>query len=603
MAQHSFTFQNADFDGVKDDLKAFMKTQTRFKDYDFEGSNLSVLLDVMSYNTFKNMYYYNMVGTEMWQDTAQLRQSVVSHAKELNYLPHSKTSARALVTFEFFPAGTPDLITIPKYYAVQTSVQGKTVKFLTNQTIVVPNQFGRYVSEPVEVFEGELVTEYFEITSNDNGSGSVEYASPIILQSENIDTSSLEISVKASLNDNMEQVYERRDTLYQLNNKSLIYFLRGYRAYQYEVEMGDGVFGKSLSTGNIVIARYRDTVGAEVNGAYMFNKTSNIDNVSSIDITTIEPANSGASAETTASIQRNSTKHFQRQGRTITPGDYEGFILENFPEAQAVIAYGGEQVRQYGKVFISIKPHGFKGLLTESLKKRIMNTLNLRNMTAEPVIVDPDYFHLNITGNVYYNPDRLLTNANQVKSDIINTLYSLNETMFYNFNIDVKQSVISTMVDNANSAITSSDLSFRLVKKWSPVLNSRRSIKFSFDNPLAADPTLYLFNNTQMPIVWTSEFTIRYDDVVTTVFAADDGLGALHLYSYNTAGVRFQVEKNVGTVNYKTGEVFLQTTVQGFLAPISIIARTSGRNLEILRQKFVVIEANDININLVQNTK
>ena len=342
-----------DFSSIKNNLKTYLKNQSQFSDYDFEGSNINVLLDVLSYNTYLNAFYLNQVGSEMFLDTAQLRESVVSHAKELNYLPRSRTSAKAYVNITVTPTGSPTTITIPKYYTLTTSVDSTTLNFHTYSDITISPVDGVYTAANVEIFEGNIVTEYFNVSAD---------TSSFILQSDNIDTNSIEVTVIESSTNSSNSAWQRSESLYGLGPSSNNYFLQGYADYKYQVVFGDGSLGRAPSVGNIIKVTYRDTLGDVGNGAYIFKKT-NFDNYTIINVATIAAAAEGSERESIESIKFNAPRYFTTQERGVTNTDFETLTRTRFPQLQAVSAFGGEDLvpPQYGKVAISVKPYGTTG--------------------------------------------------------------------------------------------------------------------------------------------------------------------------------------------------------------------------------------------------
>jgi len=294
------------FDGIKNNLKTFMKSKTQFKDYDFEGSNLNSLLDVLSYNTYMNAFYLNMIGSEMFLDSSQLRNSVVSHAKELNYTPRSRTSARAKVTFAINTGGdVPDNVVIPENYTLRSVVDGINMDFTTNENITINRTDVGYVSDPVYVYEGKIVQEFFNVD------GTARYT----LSSSNIDTNSIRVTVINSSSDSSNSIYTKADTLYGLTSNSEVYFIQGYNNDQYEIVFGDGISGKLLANGNIVKVKYRSTNGILGNKVVNFSTSGKVGDSSTYSVTATTNISSadGSERETIESMKLNAPRHFAAQ--------------------------------------------------------------------------------------------------------------------------------------------------------------------------------------------------------------------------------------------------------------------------------------------------
>jgi hypothetical protein len=366
-----------DADTLKSNFIQYLKTQDNFKDYEFSGSNLSVLIDLLVQNTMYNNHYLNMVGAEGFLDTAELRESIVSRAKELNYTPKSKTSARTTLTVTIRPTDVPLSITIPKGYKFTTTLNNQRFNFITTQNYVIQRSNNSYVLSGVEVFEGIPVVEYLDVLSTTSDSGITTYSSRFIMTSENIDTSSVEVYVTSG---STRTQYTKASSLFGLNPESEVFFVQGYSANQYEIVFGDGVLGKDLTTGDVVEIHYRDTIGTDANGIKAFSPSTTIAGYGDISIVTELPSYGGSDREPNDSIKFNAVRHFQVQERAVTESDYKNLILTNFPEIQAVSAYGGELTNRYGKVIVSLKPHN-SAIATTNLKNRIANFLNTKNIS------------------------------------------------------------------------------------------------------------------------------------------------------------------------------------------------------------------------------
>jgi len=412
MANTGFlSVSDASFDGIKNNLKTFMKSKTEFQDYDFEGSNLNAMIDVLSYNTYMNCFYLNMIGSEMFLDTVQMKDSAVSHAKELNYFPRSRTSAKALVTFTINTgAETPASVVIPENYMLRAKSDQTYLDFTTDEDIIVYNVNGVYSSGPVYIYEGKIVTEYF----------TVDTGAKFILQSENIDTNSLKVTVIKSDIDSSNSIFTYSDTILGIDSESEVYFIQGYKENQYEIIFGDGITGKKLTNGNIVKVKYRSTNAELGNRISNFSITQKLENIYNVTVSTNAIAVDGSEREDTESIKFYAPRHFTTQNRTVTKDDYINMIRNQFPQIKTVGVYGGEDAvpPQYGKVIITPIPYGTVPFVSSQLKKAIISYLSTKTLTTEPLIYDPEYLYLKIVTNVSFNPSLTTKSSTQLISDI-----------------------------------------------------------------------------------------------------------------------------------------------------------------------------------------
>lgn len=584
-----------DFDSYKASLKTFLKGQERFKDYDFEGSNLAVLVDLLAYNTFNNAHYLNMIGSEMFIDSAQLRQSIVSHAKELNYTPRSAISARATVQIEVIPNDDPIVITIPKHYGFRSTAGDSSIRFCTDQEVVIRRDAnGRYISDAFEIFEGQIVRETFNVGPVTDNNGVITYDQRFILQSENADISSIEVGMLIDSNDLEETAKNRAENLYGLDGKSQVFFLRGYLSNNYEIEFGDNVLGAAVAHGNIINVSYRDTVGTAGNGSYVFAKNGSIDGYSNISVTTLSPATGGADREVDASIKYNAVRHFQTQDRAVIEQDYEILIKQAFPEIQEVNVYGGERVANYGKVIIVLKPHNVDGVVSNQVKRRVLDFLKGKALVPESLIEDPEYFYLKVDGNVFYRPQATSDSINQVTSAAVNAIVDLNDSVLADFNTTVYQSTINTAIDESHPAIDGSDIKLSVIRKIYPAFGTSRQYEFTVDNPLYV-PIEGEYTSTDHWTVSTNVFKMIIDDVIWDVRVQDNGLGVLHLYQI-ADGSAARLPQSVGLVDYETGYVTFTVDVYSVAPSLDVTCALAGRSITVSLNKFISVASSDVNL-------
>lgn len=588
--------EQLDATSLKTSFVNYLKTQQAFSDVDFEGSNISALVDFLIQNVYYNSYYLNMVGAESFLDSAALRHSIVSRAKELNYVPRSRTSARAVVTVDITPGDSPDTITIPKGQVFTASLNNQQFNFVTDQSHVISNSSNTYSISDVTIYEGRLVTEYFTAAATVNSSGYTDYTSRFIIQSENLDTSSIEVYVTSN---SVRTQYTKADDLYSLTSTDEIFFIQAYKSNQYEVVFGDGVLGAALSTGDTVEIVYRDTVATEANGINSFTSATQIDGYSNITVTVTTRAYGGAERETDTSIKYNAPRHFQTQARAVTETDYKNLITQNFPEVEALNVYGGEDEGIYGKVIVAVKLAGTT-VVSNIFKTRLQNYLLTKSATREAIVNALDYYYVKIDSTVRYASDQTSLSENQVKSNIITNILTMNTISNYDFIQEAYGSTITSKIQGADASIISNSTQMKMIKRLTPTVNTVETYNIKFYSELETDGVVSAFPLGHEPIVETSTFTYLNGTNSITAWIQDDGNGALGVYTYDSDGDKTLIE-DVGSVNYTTGELNFTVTIQGYTGSyISLYAKPESREVVLQKNGFVLIESSDINLTMVE---
>jgi hypothetical protein len=578
------------FDGIKSNLKTFMKSKTQFQDYDFEGSNLSALLDVLSYNTYMNSFYLNMVGSEMFLDSARLKQSVVSHAKELNYLPRSRTSAKAQVTFNVNTGtATPSYVIIPEDYTVRTVVDGINYSFSTEQDIIINNNGGYYVSDPVYVYEGKIVTEYFTVANN----------ASYVLSSNNVDTNSIKVTVINSSTDSSNSIYSRAYSLYGLTSSSKAFFVDGAVSDQYAITFGDGVFGKALTNGNIIKVKYRSTNGESANKASSFTATSKIDNLYNVTVTTNAVAIDGSEREDIESIRLNAPKFFATQNRAVTADDYKTLLLQKFPQIKTVNIYGGEDANppQFGKVVISAIPYGDVPIISSALKSEIISYLTGKSITTEPVILDPEYLFVEITSDVKFDPSLTTKSTQQLKSEVLSQIINYDNLHLNDFGDDLRKSKLLSMIDSSDDAIISNQTDLRAIYKITPTRTINNVYNFTYGNSIYR-PVQIAYSNSEDEVVRSSYFTYYKDGISYDARITDDGIGNLRIYFLSQDSTKVILDSNIGTVNYSTGELTFTVNPYDYTNSIDIYAKLNNDDIIVQNNKFLKIDYSKVYISI-----
>ena len=583
-----------DFSSLRNNLKTYLQNQSQFTDYNFEGSNMGVLLDILTYNTYLNSFYLNMVGSEMFLDTAQLKESVVSHAKELNYIPRSKTSAVAYVDVTINTGtASPNFITIPKNYAFTTTIDNVKLSYLVPSDIIVIPVGGVYRASNVAIYEGKVVSEYYTVSES----------SKYVLSSENLDSRSVEVIIYESNTDTVGHTYSLSSSLFGLTPTSNVFFIQGYSDNKYEIVFGNGVSGRKLNTGNIVRVDYRDTVGDLGNGAYVFAKTSLIDGFSGISVGTVSAASEGSERETTNSIRFNAPRYFSTQERCVTASDYINLTKARYTQLQSVNAFGGEELDppQYGKVAISVKPYGSTAIISNFLKNDIVKYLTEKNLTIEPIIVDPEFFYIRTDSTVVY--DNNLTNLStaQIRTLAENAILNYGNENLAEFGDDVRYSKLISNIDNAEPSIISNDTDLYISKRISPTNEVQFSTSFSFDNELYSELNLYKLPQGHELVVFSSSFNYKHTDgLIYTAYIGDDGLGELFIYTdllVQGRVTRTPLTSGIGKVDYATGSINFALTTYSYSGNyISIYSKPKNKDIFANKNKFLIIDARDVNV-------
>lgn len=539
-ANSSIILTNLDFDTIKNTFKSYLREQDRFNDYDFEGSNINVLLDILSYNTFHNSFYLNMVGNEMFLDSAQLRSSVVSHAKELNYVPQSFRSATANVNIVVKSSNlTNRSLILTKGTTFTSRSLDKNYTFTVSENIVIDqftidntNQI-TFTGNNITLYEGYYVNDTFTYTYNN--------PRRIVISNKNVDISSISVTV---LEDSgaTTQVYNRANSLFDLNELSKVFFVQGSETDSYEIVFGDGVTGRRPKNNSIISVEYRVCNGELPNGCSSFSADSPIQGESAITVFTNEAAGGGTVYEDMESIKYNAPRHFATQERAITTEDYETLLKINFPEVNTVTAYGGEDLTppQFGKVFVAVDLKDVDGL-PDIKKNQYYKFLKPRSpVSIDPVFVNPEYLYLEVVSNVKYNVNVTRLGENDIKTIVTSAIVDYAQTNLNDFNRTFRYSKLVQAIDNSQSAIVSNETDIRMIKLYNPNTGVFNTFDINFGSPLS------IVYSSDTPYSVTSSIIIYRGQ---RCIIRDDGNGILKIYSYTSN----QELIGVGTINYDTG--------------------------------------------------
>jgi len=474
-----------DFDGIKANLKEFLQSQPEFTDYDFDGSALSVLLDVLAYNTHYLGYYLNMVGNEMFIDTAQLRESVVSHAKLLGYTPRSRVASQALinVSFDEVSGGSNSSMTLPRFTRFTSAPKdGKSYTFVTVEQQVESKANGSFAFTSVAIKEGNPVSYVFDFDSATNEKQVFE------LPDVGIDTLTIAVQVqKGADNFSLETFELAEDATTVVSANSAVYYLEENRNGKYQIYFGDGVIGKALDDGNLVLVSYIVTSGDEANGIDSFKLSSNPKPGSTGNVSVSQESSSGQLAEDIESIRFTAPKSFIAQNRAVTKNDYEALINQNYPYMDAVSVWGGEEASPpvYGKIFFSLKPRGnYEVTQTEIqyIKDYILKPISV--LTVTPEYVAPDYNYMNFIVDVVYDPRQTTKTAGLIKTSVQTAVQGFANTYLDTFNNTFRMSKLVRAIDDADPSIQNNSIRVLIEKRFRPLLNQPKSYRLDFHVPL-----------------------------------------------------------------------------------------------------------------------
>ena len=602
---NKLTITDLEFDTIKTNLKAYLSAQTTFQDYDFEGSGMSVLIDILAYNTHYTGYYANMLGNEMFLDSSSLRDSAVSHAKHLNVIPTSVKTPTAKLNFTFTPTGTPTSLTIAKDTKFTSSINGVSYKFVTNTTTSIPRSTaGTYTTTGVEIKEGKIVNKSYTVNSSDT-------TQRFIIPNANVDTSTLAVTVQNSSSDSTVFTYTDGNAVdvTTIKGTDKVFFLQEVESQKYEITFGDGAVGKQLSDANVIFIEYIITAGTLANKASSFTAVGTVAGLSSANytLTTNTNATGGADIQTVDSLKFLAPKLYQAQKRATTKGDYKAILLEQRPDIESITVYGGEDADpvQYGKVFIGVKPIGsnvFSNVAKEDIKNSILKTSNV--VTVIPEIVDPVFYHLLIDTTINYDPITNLTNETTLKSNINTSIQNYFQTNLEKFDQKFRYSKLSQDIDNTNDSIRNNKTTIKYQQRITPA---------TLDTPVTY--TLYFSNSLDTASVVSTSFTATdgntYSlvDVSGIIKAAKTTSGVV-----DSPAVYFTLPdgtENQGTIDYTTGKIVLNSfrpvTITDATANIKLTVTPSINNSDItpLREQILTYDVTDtasIVINMVAET-
>ena len=556
-----------DFDNIKSNLKTFMRNQDEFTDYDFEGSGINALLDVLAYNTHYLAMNVNMAANEMFLDTASVRASVVSHAKTLGYTPNSAraSSGTVNVTLNTFPS-TLTTATIPRDTVFTSTVDDVSYQFrtLADYQTTVANGILSFSNIPIH--EGTMVKNRYTVDTKN-----VEQK--FKLTNQNADTTSLKVQVFSDASATAFTTYTLATDITKAGSTSNVYFLQECDDGQFEIYFGDGIVGRALSDNNVVVMEYLVTNKAIANGAKNFQTTATISGVTDITTATVSVASGGAERESIQSIKLNAPLDYAAQGRAVTPEDYKTIIPKVYANTKSVQVWGGEDnsTPVFGRSYISIVPTS--GSITASAKEQIVKDLKDEYTIASvtPVIVDPVTTFIRLGVTFKYNKKNTTKASETLISNVTETLQNYDTNNLQKFDGVFRHSQVTGLVDDTDESILSNITTVKLSQFFTPTLNVNTKYELEFNNAIYNPHSGHA--STEGGVLSSTGFTISGD--ANEMFLNDDGNGVIRMFYYTDGTTITYKDETAGTIDYNTGKIEL--TALNITSVSSVDGATSSK--------------------------
>jgi hypothetical protein len=584
------------FQGIKDNFKRYLQAQDQFRDYNFDGSGMSVLLDMLAYNTYYNSFYLNMVASEAFLATAQKRNSVVNLANSLNYLPRSTSSASITGTITLTVANAPSIVTIPEYTEFNGTIDGVSYKFLNVNSKTISSNAGVF-SDTITLKEGTLITTRYTVVSSDADQR-------FLIPNSRVDTTTLNVTVLNSAVDSTTRTFTPSENLVELDSSSLVYFLQESEDGLYELKFGDGTFGTALSNGNILVIRYLVSNGALANDINALTYSDTITNVTAATFTATSPATGGSARETVAQIKFNAPKSYEAQNRAVTAEDYRALLLAQ-PTVDSVVVWGGEDndPPTYGKVFVAIKPTTGSVLTATEKQNLISSVINPKKiLTVQTEIVDPEFLYVTISSVVNYDAKKTSLSEDTISNLVLDVIKNYNDAEINTFGTYFRYSKLSRLIDVAERSILSNVLTAQMRKEVAVQLgvSTRYEINFSnaIDNATNNRPSTHPYGVGNK--ITSNSFTIGgFSDCFL-----EDNNGIIRIY--RTLGVEnIAVSINAGTINYTTGKViltnFAPTAFNDGGTTLKLTAFPQNKDILPLRGQIISIRDEDISVSVIDD--
>ena len=555
-------FSNVDFDQIKTSIKDYLRTNSNFTDYDFEGSNLSAIVDTLAYNTYITSYNANMVTNEVFIDSATLRENVVSLARNIGYVPRSRKSAKATISFSVNASNTTAVTLTLKAGIVLTTAEkfgGNSYTFAIPDDVTVPvlsTGFAHF--DDLDVYEGTYINQTFTVSSRNPNQR-------FVLPNPGIDTDLIRVIVKDNETSSVKDKFEKFDSLFNVKADSRVWFLQEIENERYEVLFGDGIFGQKVEEPNFIEASYITSSGAEANGLSQFSYAGRLVGNDGQSVTsgvsliyTSSPSSGGSSIESIESVKKYAPQIYASQNRAVTASDFEALVPRIYAEAESVSAYGGEELTppRYGEVFISVKPYN-GGYLSRAIKENIKT--ELRKYSCAGIIteiLDLKYLFVETTSTVYYDTSKAAS-GNGVKTHILNNIINYaNSSQLNKFGARFKYSKFLGIIDNSQASVTSNITTVAMRRDMEPRLNTYTEYEICFGNRIhVGSEDGYNIKSSGFYVNGISDCVYLGD-----LPGSDLLTGTVFLFKLNSPTQPVVVKRAIGTIDYKKGEIKLNPT-------------------------------------------
>jgi len=591
----NFRITELDFDGIKQNLKEFLinyrdaENNLVFSDYDFDASSISILLDILAYNTHYNAYFANMVANEMFLDSAIKRESAVSIAKHLGYSPLSYRSAKAEITFTIVPENSPSSLTLPRFTPFITNIEGSQYTFVNLDPVTIVPNSGIYSFSNIEIVQGDPLVYTFRV---DASGFNEKYTIP----NKNVDITTLRVSVQDSYLNLNTRSYTLASDISEISGSSEVFFLEENPSGFYEIFFGDNVLGKKLSPGNLVIVQYLSSQGSLCNVSENINQYFSLGasiGGAELNVPILATTNSsgGDEPDSIEEIKFKAPRYRASKNRAVTAEDYKSIILANYPLVESVSVWGGEvnDPPKYGKIIISLKPYsGYN--LSDKLKNRITNEIlsSKKMLSIIPEFIDPNYLHLTLETTVKYNSKNSKFNSQDIELLSKEAIQRYFKTELQKFDRDFIYSKLSRYVDEIDNSVIGNTTIIRLQKRIMPIVNAK--------NFYTDSNTIKFANKLISGSIYSTVFNYNLNGEIISVYMKDSitdkNVSSLSLY--NSLSERLIVSE-IGTVDYLTGVLDIPVlNISGFLdntTDVRIYARTD--NLDIAATKDLILVIDD----------
>ena len=579
---------NLDFQQIKTALKEYLRAQSDFTSYDFEGSAMSVLLDVLAYNTYYTAFNTNMAVNEVFLDSATLRDNVVSLAKQLGYKPKSRTAPEAKVSFSVtYPGNSPKTALLKKGTGFTTTFDETLYSYVAVDDHTAPVINGGAVFTDIPVYEGTVISNTYVVNTTT--------PQRFIIQNANVDISSIRVKVYPSVQATAFNKYEYADNILNVGPSSNVFFVDEIEDERYEIFFGDGVIGRALENGEQIEVSYIITNGADTNGAKTFTFNGVITDLFGstgfpVDVT-VDPsatvaANGGADIESISKIKFNAPRYFSTQDRAVTASDYGAIVRNLYPAISDIIIFGGEEDEppEYGKVKIVIKPEN-ASFLSATTKRDIVKKLKPYMVASvTPEIIDPSILYIEATTSIYYDTSRTNQRPEQIQTKVVAGLESyLRQSQTEKFDGKFRYSKFVSTIDNADSTINSNTTKLILRKDFYPQINSKSFYEICYQNPFDKECDGFTISSSGFRVTEFPTYTVYLED-------RD---GAIALYRLDTlTGEKITLNDSIGTVDYEKGEIKLYdlTIVKGSFSDNRIELRATPLNDDIIAKREVYLD-------------